>query len=294
MALVKLKKRSRAVDYVIYIFFGAFCFITLFPIWYVLVGSFSQGMDYSGGGVVFWPRVWTPNNYIYVLYDPRLWSGLLVTVGRAVLGTATHILITFLTAYAMSCTKLKLKKAYYTVMLIPMFFGGGFIPFYVWISMLGLIDTFWVYVFPTMFSTYNMLVFLSFIRALPSELRESAVLDGANEYRICLSIILPLCKPVIATVALWKIVGHWNNYFDSMYYITTKHNLWSIQYVLKVMLAEIAVSANGVLSHEQIEKMSSAVINNAAIIITMLPMLAVYPFLQKYFAKGFMLGSLKG
>lgn len=261
--------------------------------WYVLVGSFNEGADYTRGGVVFFPRVWSVMNYSYVLTDMRIWKAYGITIARTLLGTGLHIFITFMVAYAMSIPLLKFRSFYYGFMIVTMFFGGGMIPFYVWLSMIGLLDTFWVYVLPKMFSVYNMLVFLAFIRSLPEELHEAATLDGAGEYRVCFQIILPCCKPVIATIVLWQVVSHWNNYFDSMYYVMN-NDLFTLQYVLKIMVNELSVQDNDLIPPSQLEKLTPTVISYAAIIVTTLPVLFVYPFLQKQFAKGFMLGSLKG
>lgn len=280
-------------DVLIIAFFLFMALLTIFPMWYVLVGSFSEGADYTRGGVVFWPRVWSLANYQYVLMDIRIWKAYGITIARTVLGTGLHVVITFIVAYAMSIPLLKFRNVYYGIMIVTMFFGGGMIPYYVWLSMTGLLDTFWVYVIPKMFSVYNMLVFLAFIRSLPGELREAATLDGAGEYRICMQIMLPCCKPVIATIVLWQVVSHWNNYFDSMYYVMNG-DLYTLQYVLKIIINELSVQDNDLIPPTVLETLTPTVISYAAIIVTILPVLFVYPFLQKQFAKGFMLGSLKG
>ncbi len=287
------RRKTSGVEIAIIFFFILFSLLTLFPVIYVIAGSFNDGMDYSKGGVILWPRYWTGANYLYVVSDMRIWKAYGVTIARTVLNTALHVLVTFLVAYAMSVSKLRFKNFYYWFMIVTMFFGGGLVPYYVWMSMTGLLDNFLIYVIPGAFSVYNMLVFLAFIRSLPSDLREAALLDGAGEYRIALRVVFPLCKPVLATVILWKVVGNWNNYFDSMYYVMNE-NLYTLQYVLKIIISELKVENNPLLPPDQAERLTPTVISYAAIVVTMLPVLAVYPALQKQFTKGLLLGSLKG
>ncbi len=281
------------VDYILILFFLCFAFITFFPIWYVVVGSFNLGKDYAAGGVYFLPRIWSLTNYRYVLSSSLIWQGFLVTIGRTVLATTGHIVVTYMVAHAMSRPYLRFRKFYTPFMLFTMFFGGGFIPYYLVLNLLGLLNNFLVYIIPCLFSVYDMLVFTSFLRSIPEELREAAIIDGAGEFRIAFSLILPLCKPVIATVLLWQVVAHWNNYFDSMYYVTDSR-LYSIQYVVKTLLGATSVEGNTSMSPEDLENLTGQTISFAAIVVSVLPITIIYPLLNKQFAKGFMLGSLKG
>lgn len=293
---VHYSRRYGAVDIVILVVLILFSFCCLYPLWNVLVGSFNEGLDYTKGGVYFWPRKWSFDNYALVLNDMRIWRGYLITIGRTLLGTLLHLLLTSLVAYGMSRRELPCPRVFHFINIFTMFFGGGLIPYFLVLKMLGLINTFWVYIIPNMYSVYNMIVIRSFIKGLPEDLHESAVMDGAGEFRIYFRIILPLMKPVLATVALWTIVWHWNSYLDSMYYVTNS-DLYSLQYVLMRIINESSTpTGNGVmpLPPDIFERMNPKTVSLAAIIVSTLPVLAVYPFLQKYFAKGVMVGSLKG
>ena len=290
----KKKKPIKAADKVLVILMGIFCFIMLYPMWYVLIGSFNQGLDYSYGNIYFFPRVWTLDNYRIVMEDTRIWRAYLVTMLRTVIGTVTSLLYTSIVAYAMSRSRLKFRKFFYWFMMLTMFISGGMIPYYLLLKSLGLLNGFWVYVIPSLFSVYNMLIMSNFFSQLPESVIESAVIDGAGEYRIVFSIVLPLSKPVLATVALWSIVGHWNSYFESMYYVTDSR-LYTLQYVLMRIIdsASLPSSASSSLPPSVWETISPKTISYAAIVISVLPVLLVYPFLQKYFASGIMQGAVK-
>ncbi len=268
---------------------------TIYPLYNVLVGSFNDGVDYTAGGVYFWPREFTFNNYLVVLNDIRIWKGYGITLARTVLGTVTSILFTATVAYAMSRKNLKGKKVFYWINIITMFFGGGIIPYFMVLIWLGLINNFLVYIIPSLYSVYNMIVIQNFMKQVPEEIHESAVLDGAGEFTIFMRIMIPLSKPVLATIALWTIVYHWNSYMDSMYYITNP-DLYSLQYVLMRIIKDSSLPTGGVvpLPPSVIESISPKTISLAAIIVSTIPVLCIYPFLQKYFAKGVMVGSLKG
>ncbi len=281
------------VDVLILAVLILFSFCCLYPIWYVLVGSFNEGIDYTAGGVYFWPRVFSLDNYALVVTDIRIWKGYLVTIGRTVIGTLLHLFFTSLVAYGMGRRELPCKKFFNFVNIFTMFFGGGLIPYFLVLKILGFLNTFWVYVIPCMYSVYNMIVIRTFIAGLPEDLHESAVMDGAGEFRIYFMIILPLIKPVLATVALWTIVWHWNSYLDSMYYVTNS-DLYSLQYVLMRIINESSTPTGSNLPPDVFERMNPKTVSLAAIIVSTLPVLAAYPFLQKYFANGVMVGSLKG
>lgn len=276
-------------------FFILFSFATLFPMWYVVVGSFNNGVDYTAGGVYFWPRVFTLDNYIVVVNDMRIWNGFLITVLRTVIGTVTGILFVAIVSYALSRKELKFHNFFYYFNIFTMFFGGGLIPTFMVIKMLGLLDSFWVYIIPGVYSVYNMIIMSSFFRGIPSELREAAYMDGAGEYTIFFKIFLPLSKPVLATIGLWTIVGHWNTYIDAMYYVTNE-KLYPLQYVLMRIINETSTPSAGTspLPPSIFENVSAKTISYAAMVISVIPILCVYPFLQKFFTKGIVVGSLKG
>ena len=296
MAKKKLFRGYTWFDWVNMALLVLFSFACIYPLWNVVVGSFNDGIDYTAGGVYLWPRKFTFDNYKVVLNDMRIWRGYLVTISRTLLGTFTHLLITSVVAYGMSRRSLPAPKFFHFFNIFTMFFGGGLIPYFLVLKYLGLIDNFWVYVIPNMYSVYDMIIMKNFIKQLPEELHESAVIDGAGEYHIFFKIIIPLSKPVIATVALWCIVWHWNSYLDSMYYVTSA-DLFSLQYVLMRIINESSVPTGGgivTLPPGIYERLNPATVSLAAIIVSTLPVLITYPFLQKHFAKGVMAGALKG
>ncbi len=273
-------------------------FIMLYPLWYCAVGSFNEGADYLRGGVFLWPRKWTLANYNAVFLDKSILNAFGVTIAKCVVGTITSLLCTSMVAYAITRPHLKLKKYYIPFIMLTMFFSGGLIPYFLLIVKLNLYDSFWVYIIPGMFSAYNMIIIQSFMRELPNELIESAKIDGANEYRIFFQMILPLSKPVLATIALFTIVNHWNSYFDSMMY-TSSQGLQTIQLFLKKVITDPSMakglgSAAAVSIPEKAMTLTPQVVKLATMVITALPVICVYPFLQRYFVKGVTMGAVKG
>ena len=292
----KLKKNT-AFDWINYIV-ALISFLMLYPLWYCIVGSFNEGSDYLRGGVFLWPRKWTFANYKAVFLDRSILDAFGVTIAKCLIGTITSVLCTSMVSYAITRPRLKLKKFYIPFIMLTMFFSGGLIPYFILITDLGLYDSFWVYIIPTMFSAYNMIIIQSFMRELPGELLESAKIDGASEYRIFFQMILPLSKPVLATISLFMIVNHWNSYFDSMMY-TSSQKLQTIQLFLKKVITDPSVarglgSAAAVTIPEQASTLTPQVVKLATMVITALPIICVYPFLQRYFVKGVTMGAVKG
>lgn len=194
------------------------------------------------GGVYLWPRVWTLDNFKAVFRDKSILNSFAVTIAKCAVGTVTSVLFTCLVSYGLCRPNLKFKKVYIPFIMFTMFFGGGLIPYFLLIRGLHLYNTFWVYIIPSLFNVWNMIIIQSFMRELPEALNESAKMDGAGEYRIFLQIILPLSKPVIAAISLFTIVGHWNSYFDSMMY-TADASLQTIQLYLKKVITDPSVAA---------------------------------------------------
>lgn len=287
----KRKLHIHVFDVINFAWMAIFCVMCIYPIIYVLVGSFNQGQDYSKGGVYFIPRLFTFENYKVVLEDPQMWHSYLVTIGRTVLGTLTALVFTSIVAYAMSRENLKGKKVFYWLNIVTMFFSGGVIPFFLIINGIGLFDTFWVYIIPSLYSVYNMIVIQSFFKSISNEMHEAATVDGASEFRIWWQIYMPLSKPVLATVALWLAVGHWNNYFDTMLY-TTSSELQTLQHYLLQLVQQTSGTEN--LPPEVVNRISPMTISLAAIIVSIIPVLFFFPFVRKNFQSGIMIGSLKG
>lgn len=287
----KLNKQITAFDVVNTSIMTIFMLLCIYPLIYVLAGSFNQGADYAAGGIYFLPRLFTFENYKVVLTNQGLWQGYLVTISRTVIGTATALIFTSIVAYAMSRPNLKFKPIFYWINIFTMFFGGGLIPYFLIIRSVGLYNHFLVYIIPALYSVYNMIIFSSFFRSISDELHEAALMDGANEFRIYWQIYLPLSKPVLATVALWLAIGHWNAYFDTMIY-THSPNLQTLQYFL-LKAIQTATLTEG-MPAEMMLRLSPKTLSLAAIIISMIPVLFFFPFVRKNFQSGIMIGSLKG
>ena len=290
--------RSTAFDWINYAVMVLLAFIMVYPLWYCVAGSLNEGVDYLRGGVFLWPRKWTLANYKAVFLDSAILNAFWVTIWKCLVGTVTSVLCTAMVAYAITRPKLRLKKLYIPFIMLTMFFSGGLIPYFILIVDLGLYDSFWVYIIPTMFSAYNMIIIQSFMRELPSELIESAKLDGASEYRIFFQMILPLSKPVLATIALFTVVTHWNSYFDSMMY-TSSQELQTIQLFLKKVITDPSVSrglgsAATIAIPDQAATLTPQVVKLATMVVTALPVVCIYPFLQRYFVKGVTVGAVKG
>lgn len=286
----KHKTKIYLFDVLNFIFLGLFCLCCIYPIIYVLAGSFSQGADYEKGGVYFIPRIFTFQNYQVVLEKPDLWSSYGITIARTIIGTVTALIFTSIIAYAMS-RELKGKKLFYWLNIFTMFFGGGLVPYFLIIKSIGLYDNFLVYIIPSLYSVYNMIVIQSFFKQISNEIHEAAIVDGANEFRIWWQIYMPLSAPVLATVALWLAVGHWNSYFDTMIYTSSKE-LHTLQYFLLEAIQTSTLTEG--LPSSMMEKMTSKTISLAAIIISVIPVLMFFPFVRKNFQSGIMIGSLKG
>ena len=290
--------RSTAFDWINYAAMVLLAFIMVYPLWYCVAGSLNEGMDYLRGGVFLWPRKWTLANYKAVFLDSAILNAFWVTIWKCLVGTVTSVLCTAMVAYAITRPKLRLKRLYIPFIMLTMFFSGGLIPYFILIVDLGLYDSFWVYIIPTMFSAYNMIIIQSFMRELPSELIESAKLDGASEYRIFFQMILPLSKPVLATIALFTVVTHWNSYFDSMMY-TSSQELQTLQLFLKKVITDPSVSrglgsAATIAIPDQAATLTPQVVKLATMVVTALPVVCIYPFLQRYFVKGVTVGAVKG
>lgn len=286
------KERKKVFDWVNVICLLLFAAISVYPLIYVLAGSFNEGNDYLNGGVYFFPRAFTFENYSKVIFDSRLWASYGVTIARTVLGTILGVLFTAIVAFAMSRKSLIGRNWIYRFFIFTMFFGGGLIPYFWVINMLGLFDTFFVYIVPALFSVYNMLVFVNFFKTIPEEIHESAVMDGASEFKIFFRIILPLSGPVVSTVGLWIAVGHWNSFFETMIY-TTDEKLWSLQYYLMKVIKDADIPSIAGLPPEML-KVAPETISLAAIIISVIPIFVLYPLILKTLTKGVVVGSLKG
>ena len=289
------KRKLTAADYVIVFLMALFSLLTLYPFWFVIIGSFSNGQAYILGRVFFLPREFTFDNYKYVFADTRLYTGFAVTVAKTALGTACSLVFTASVAYALSNPRLKWRNFFYKTSLFCMFFNGGLIPFFVWMVELGLYENFWVYILPALYSTYNMIIISRFFREIPQELREAAIVDGASEFKIMFSIYFPLSGPVFATVGLWLAVGQWNDYYTTMLYCPSTVSLHSLQYYLmKVIKLASAPPDTSNVPAEVLQSIIGQTVSYAAIIIATVPILCAFPYIQRHLKTGAVEGSVKG
>lgn len=281
-------------DYVIIAFLVLFALIAFYPIWYVIIGSLSEGTDYMNGGVNWWPRKFTFANYQAIFSHQELWDALLITIVRCCTGPTLLVFFTSLVAYGMSRKELYFKKFFNIFGMITMFIGGGMIPLYVVESKLGLLNTFWIYIIPGMYNVYDMILIRSFFKGSPEELHEAAVVDGAGEFRIYFTIMIPVTMPILATILMWGLIGHWNDYLTTEIYCALRPDLYTLQYVLRTTIAQSGQNIVSDLPTVMQSKTSQATVSHAAMMFGTIPILLVYPFLQKYFTRGLFVGSLKG
>lgn len=267
--------------------------IFIYPLWHCLALSFGNVAYSNQLGLRFFPLgdKFTLASYAKVFADKALWTGYGNTVWRVIFGVPLTLLVTYCAAYTMSRTDLPGYKFLVIFFLIPMFFGGGTIPAYLNIKDLGLIGSRWVWVLPGLISTYNLLIAKNFVAGLPKELEEAAEIDGAHPIRIMWQIMLPLSKPILAVLGLWSAVGHWNAWFDSMIY-TPGDDMMVLQIVLRRMLIEPPEQA--MMTMVTISESTTETVKMATIFVALVPILCVYPFIQKHFTKGVMLGAVKG
>lgn len=255
--------------------------------------SFNEGMDASLGGIYWFPRKFTLTNYSKFFTDWKWVRGLGVSMARTVLGTALGVLFTTLVAYGISFKDLIGRKAYMTFIIICMYFSGGIIPYYTLLRELHLIDTFWVYVVPGMLNLFYITIGRTFFEGIPDSLRESAKIDGASELRIFARIIMPISKPFMATLALFVGVGHWNNWYDSTFFVKTK-TLRTLPYLMMEIINQFQSTASDtVAAAHRSSGTTSLSVQLAAMVISVVPIIFIYPFLQKYFVTGMMVGAVK-
>lgn len=256
--------------------------------------SFNDGTDALRGGIYLWPRKWTLKNYITVLQKQNLITGAYITVARTVSGTLLALAANAILAFIVSRKNFLFKRELSLFWVITMYVNGGMIPTFLLYRGLHLTNSFWVYIIPGMFSAFNMLVIRTYMAGIPDSLEESAQLDGAGYTTIFLKIISPLCKPVYATVALFVAVGQWNSWFDAMLYNRMSSHLTTLQYELMKLLSSVT---NQGTSAEAMKNAAGTVtptsVRAAATILTMLPIICLYPFLQRYFVTGLTIGGVK-
>ena len=275
-----------------------------YPFYYMLLYSFNVGTA-ARTGLYLWPNAFTTENYATLLKSPLILNAYMVTILRTVIGVVTSVLCTGVWAYAMADRTLKNRTFYTVFATIPMFFGGGLVPYYLLIRSLGLIDSFWVYIIPSIYVSWHMILMRTYFQKLDVALEESAKMDGAGDFRIYFSIIFPISMPMIATISLFTAVSQWNAWFDAFIFVN-RVSLHPIQLFLKSQIQQsvgmrelMETLARDSLGADELRRLQEITVTNdslrsAAAVITIGPIVLVYPFLQKYFVKGLTIGSIKG
>ncbi|WP_248930082.1 carbohydrate ABC transporter permease [Paenibacillus hamazuiensis] len=275
-----------------YSFLAFIAFLMIYPFWELLIVSVSPAVEASKIGLKLIPRGFTLEAYRMVFESKLIVYGYFNSIFRTVVGTSITVFLCFLTAYPLAKKMLPARNAFTVYYLIPMFFSGGLVPNFLLIKSLGLLDTIWALIIPTLLSTFQILIMRNFIMSLPESLEESALVDGAGFFTILLRIVIPLSMPIFATVALWEAVAHWNSWFDAMIYTRSNRNV-----VLQLLLRRVLIEHNneGITDSLQgDEGVVTKTVEAATVLVTIGPVILMYPFLQKYFIKGVLIGSLKG
>jgi putative aldouronate transport system permease protein len=289
-------KADKALIMLDYILMTLLAFVMLYPFWDMMILSISPRSEVFTAGFRFFTLHPDFTAYKKVLTSTEIWQGLYNSIVRVLLGTTISLILTALTAYPLSKKRLPLNKLFTWIFLLTMMFSGGLIPGYLLIKNLGMLNTIWSLVIPSSVSAFNLIIMRNFLRFIPESLEESAMLDGAKEFTIWWRIVLPLSKPVLATLALWVAVDNWNSYFDALIYITDRS-----KYVLPIIMRRVLLEnqITAFIGREYIPTANSAKptdesLKAAIVMFGTLPIVLVYPFLQKYFMKGIMLGAVKG
>jgi putative aldouronate transport system permease protein len=278
------------------IFLSLFGLITLYPFWYVLVASFNVGSDFMRGGVYFWPRAFTLENYTRALKDSRIFNSLIISVERTALGVFLSLFFTSLISYAVIIKTLPGRTFFTFFFYFTTIFGGGMIPYYMLLRDLGLTRSFWLYVIPGIYSFFNFLLMRTYFQTIPIEMKESAEIDGAGHVKVLFQIYMPLSMPIIATLALFIGVGHWNDWFTGAYY-QSRTALFPAATLLQKLLRESSPAATKAGQETLMDAMRTFTpqsLQMAFVMLLTMPIVLVYPFLQKYYVKGVMIGAVKG
>ncbi|SCY17486.1 MULTISPECIES: carbohydrate ABC transporter permease [Pseudobutyrivibrio] len=278
-----------------YVILGLFVLAIIVPMVYIVIASFMDPITLQNKGITFDLDKWTLTAYERVISNAQIWVGFKNAVIYSLVFTFLSVAITMLCAYPMSLEDFKGKKIFNVIFIITMFFGGGLIPTYLLISNMGLLDSMWAVILPGAFSVWNMIIARTYYKGIPGELREAAEVDGANELTLFFKILLPVCTPVIAVLCLWQFVGMWNSYFDAMIYLNSASKQ-PLQLVLRAILIQNQPDAGMIADMQSTAERArlAELLKYSTIIISSLPLLVMYPFFQKYFDAGIMVGSVKG
>ena len=283
-------RKIQGLDIIICVILVFYAILIVFPFWNAFVISVSSESAYLKNNLLLWPTELDLTSYQKVFANNELWNGFGITMILLIGGTLYQLFFTVITGYAMSRNKWTGKNFVMNMILVTMFFGGGMVPYYYLIKSLGMMNTIWVMIIPGAIDTFNMLLMRNYFASLPAEMEESAKIDGANDLIIFVKIFLPLSLPMLATIGLFFAVGNWNSWYNAMLFIPDRTEIWPLQMVLRNMIA--TVSSN-IENPEAVDGFSQG-LTMASIFFTIVPMMCFYPFLQRFFVKGIVVGAIKG
>ncbi len=292
---VRRQGRDVVFDAILYSICAVLLLIILYPLWFIVIASFSDPSAVAGGHVWVWPVGFTLDGYDELLKQPKVWLGYRNTIAYTVAGTLIGLAVNIPAAYALSRKDLWGRKGLMGLYVFTMFFSGGLIPIFLTVQQAGLYNTFWVLVLPFSVSAYNIIVARTFFEtSLPPDLWDAAQIDGCGNLRFFFTMALPLSKAVISVIALWTAVGQWNSYFNALIYIRDE-NLYPLQLIMRnILITNQNFAALGTGEAAMIAMRRANLVRYAMIIIATVPIMCVYPFIQKYFDQGVMIGAVKG
>lgn len=292
---MRMSAADKAILGIGYLLLAIFVLLIIVPLAYVIIASFMDPTTLNNEGISFDFSKWTLMGYQRVLSNNMIWIGFGNAILYSVSFTFVSVLVTILAAYPMSKRDLVGKHFFNTMFIITMFFNGGLIPTYLVISDLNMLDTIWAIILPNAFNVWNMILARTYYQSIPEELREASAVDGANDVTHFFKILLPVCKPIIAVLALYQFVALWNSYFDAMIYLNDAYKQ-PLQLVLRSILIQNTPEAGMIADIQSRAEMAklAELLKYSTIVVSSLPLLVMYPFFQKYFDKGIMVGSVKG
>ena len=292
---VKRCREDVIFDTVIFIILTLILFVVAYPLYWVIISSFSDPTAVSAGKVLLRPMGFTLKGYAEVFKNSQVMRGFFNSIVITFVGVCVNLAVTLPTAYALSRDNFSGKKPITVFYMITMFFGGGMIPTFILVNNLHMVNTVWAILLPGAFNVWNMILARTYFQSIPAELREASELDGATEIQHFFKIMLPVCKPIIAVLALWSFVGMWNSYFDAMIYLNDA-DMQPLQLVLRSILVQNTPQPGMIADIQSTAEMAKVaeLLKYATIVVSSLPLLIMYPFFQKYFDKGIMVGSVKG
>ena len=282
--------KIQGLDVIICTILVIYAALIIFPFWNAFVISISTEEAYLHSTLLLWPTELDLTSYQHVFADNNLWSGFGITMILLIGGTLYQLFFTVITGYALSRKKWTGKNFVMNMILVTMFFGGGMIPYYYLIRDLGMMNTIWVMIIPGAIDTFNMLLMRNYFASLPSEMEESAKIDGANDVIIFVKIFLPLSLPMLATIGLFFAVGNWNSWYNAMLFIPDERKIWPLQMVLRTMISKVSST----IENPEAREGFTEGLTMASIFFTIVPMMCFYPFVQRFFVKGIVVGAIKG